>query len=108
MKTPSTAASGCETGTRAGWTQASTPPSALDRPGVLSAVTGVLGKHGISIESIVQRGRAGGEDEGVPILIVTHEATFAQMSAAVAEMDALPVVKKGSFLARMIPAPATP
>jgi homoserine dehydrogenase len=82
--------------------------TALDRPGVLSAVTGVLGKHGVSIESIVQRGRAGGEDEGVPILIVTHEATFAQMSAAVAEMDALPVVKKGSFLARMIPPPATP
>jgi homoserine dehydrogenase len=82
--------------------------TALDRPGVLSAVTGVLGKHGISIESIVQRGRAGGEDQGVPILFVTHEATYAQITAAVAEVDALPAVKKGSFLARMIPPPAAP
>jgi homoserine dehydrogenase len=81
--------------------------TALDRPGVLSAVTGALGKHGISIESIVQRGRAGGENQSVPILIVTHEATYAQMTAALGEVDALPSVKKGSFLARMIPGPAT-
>jgi homoserine dehydrogenase len=82
--------------------------TALDRPGVLSAVTGALGRHGVSIESIVQRGRAGGEDQAVPILIVTHEATYAQMSAALAEVDALPAVKKGSCLARMIPGPASP
>ncbi len=82
--------------------------TALDRPGVLSAVTGVIGKHGVSIESIVQRGRAGGENQAVPILIVTHEASWAQMSAALAEVDALPAVKKGSFLARMIPAPKAP
>ena len=81
--------------------------TALDRPGVLSAVTGALGKHGISIESIVQRGRAGGENQSVPILIVTHEATYAQMTSALAEVDALPSVKKGSFLARMIPGPAS-
>ena len=71
-------------------------------------MTGVLGKHGISIESIVQRGRAGGEDQAVPILFVTHEASYAQMTTAVAEVDALPAVRKGSFLARMIPPPATP
>ena len=51
--------------------------------------------------------RAGGQEEAVPILIVTHEATYAEMTAAVAELDALPVVKKGSFLARMIPGPAS-
>ena len=82
--------------------------TALDRPGVLSAVTGVIGRHGVSIESVIQRGRAGGEDQAVPILIVTHEATYAEMTAALAEVDALPAVKKGSFLARMIPGPATP
>ena len=32
----------------------------------------------------------------------------AELTAAVAELDALPVVKKGTFLARMIPAPAAP
>ncbi len=77
--------------------------TALDRPGVLSAVTGVIGRNGVSIASVIQRGRADGHDEAVPILIVTHDATFAQMSAALAEVDALPVVAKGSFLARMIP-----
>ena len=82
--------------------------TALDQPGVLSAVTGVIGRHGVSIESVIQRGRAGGDDQAVPILIVTHEATYAEMSAALAEVDALPAVKKGSFLARMIPGPATP
>ena len=80
--------------------------AALDRPGVLSAVTGVLGRHGISIASVIQRGRGEGADETVPVLIITHESTYAQMSAAVAEVDALPVVKKGSFLARMIPGTA--
>jgi len=82
--------------------------TALDQPGVLSAVTGVLGRHGVSIESVIQRGRADAQVEAVPILIVTHEASFAQLRAAVAELDALPAVKKGSFLARMIPEPAAP
>jgi homoserine dehydrogenase len=79
---------------------------ALDRPGVLSAVTGVLGRNGVSIASVIQRGRADGQDQVVPIVIVTHDATFAQMSAAIAEVDALPVVSGGSFLARMIPGTA--
>ncbi len=82
--------------------------TAEDRPGVLSAVTGVIGRHGVSIESVIQRGRAGTQAEPVPILIVTHEASYAEMTAALAELDALPAVRKGSFLARMIPGPATP
>jgi homoserine dehydrogenase len=78
--------------------------TALDRPGVLSAITGLLGKHGISIGSVTQRDRADESGEGVPVVITTHEARYAEMSAAIAEVDALPVVKKGSFLARIIPA----
>jgi homoserine dehydrogenase len=77
--------------------------TALDRPGVLSAVTGVLGRHGVSIATVIQRGRSGGADEAVPVLILTHEATYAELSAAVVELDALPQVKQGTFLARMIP-----
>ena len=77
--------------------------TALDQPGVLSAITGILGKHGISIGSVTQRDRADESGEGVPVVITTHEARYAEMSAALAEVDALPVVKKGSFLARIIP-----
>jgi homoserine dehydrogenase len=82
--------------------------TALDRPGVLSAVTGVIGRHGVSIESVIQRRPADGPAEAVPILIVTHEASFAEMSAAVGELDSLPVVRPGSFLARIIPETASP
>ena len=74
-----------------------------DRPGVLSAVTGIVGRNGISIASVIQRGRGHGEDEAVPILIVTHDTSFAQMTAALAEMDSLPAVQKGTFLARIMP-----
>src|SRR5512145_1389231 len=77
--------------------------TALDQPGVLSAITGILGKHGISIGSVTQRDRADESGSGVPVVITTHEARYAEMSAAIAEVDALPVVKKGSFLARIIP-----
>ena len=46
---------------------------AEDRPGVLGKITGSLGKHGISIESVIQKGRhLGGGD--VPVVIMTHEA----------------------------------
>ena len=42
--------------------------TAQDRPGVLSRITGVLGEHGISIASMIQkgrghRGRPGGDDD---------------------------------------------
>jgi len=77
--------------------------TALDRPGVLSAITGVIGKHGISIASVTQRDRADESGEGVPVVITTHEARYAEMTAAIAELDSLSVVKKGSFLARIIP-----
>ena len=82
--------------------------TALDQPGVLSAITGILGRHGISIGSVTQRDRADETGEGVPVVITTHEARFAEMSAAIAEVDSLPTVKPGSFLARMIPGPASP
>src|SRR6185436_16420652 len=33
----------------------------LDRPGVLSQIAGVLGHHGISISSVLQKGRGEGQ-----------------------------------------------
>jgi homoserine dehydrogenase len=77
-----------------------------DRPGVLSSVTGILGRNGVSIASVIQRGRGDGEDEAVPILIVTHDTTFAQMTAALGEMNTVPAVLEGTFLARIMPGTA--
>ncbi len=64
--------------------------AALDRPGVLSQISGVLGKHNISIAAVIQKGR---EVRGaVPIVMITHEAREADMQRALAEIDRLPVV----------------
>jgi len=44
----------------------------LDVPGVLAGIAGSLSEAGVSIESMIQRGRAPGE--GVAIVMITHEA----------------------------------
>ncbi|MFU8818940.1 MAG: homoserine dehydrogenase [Desulfurivibrio sp.] len=60
-----------------------------DRPGVLSAITGVLGKHGISIRSMLQQGR---EEGGVvPVMMRAYEAEESAVRAALAEIDALEI-----------------
>ncbi|MCA9687688.1 MAG: ACT domain-containing protein, partial [Myxococcales bacterium] len=46
---------------------------AEDRPGVLGKITGGLGANGISIESVIQKGRHHGGGD-VPVVIMTHEA----------------------------------
>lgn len=74
--------------------------SALDRPGVLAAISGVLAKHGISILSVVQKGRrvAGGE---VPIVMMTHEAKESGIRDALKEIEALPVTVGRTQLIRV-------
>jgi homoserine dehydrogenase len=59
-----------------------------DRPGVLSQVAGILGRHDISIATVIQKGRAG----AVPIVMLTHEALERNMAAALEEIDRLGVV----------------
>ncbi|MDB5414563.1 MAG: homoserine dehydrogenase, partial [Rubritepida sp.] len=49
----------------------------LDQPGVIADVTGVLRDAQISVESMLQHGRAPGE--AVPVVLVTHECEEAQM-----------------------------
>jgi|YNPNPStandDraft_1061719.scaffolds.fasta_scaffold04268_8 homoserine dehydrogenase len=74
--------------------------SALDRPGVLAAISGILAKYGISILSVVQKGRrvAGGE---VPIVMMTHEAKEAGIRKALEEIEALPVTVGKTQLIRV-------
>ncbi len=42
-----------------------------DKPGVLGSITSILGKHNISIASMIQKGNKG---RSVPIVLMTHEA----------------------------------
>ncbi len=73
--------------------------SAEDRPGVLSKISGILGKHRISIKSVHQQGRdlVG----AVPIVMITHEAREAAVQRALSEIDQLDVVKDKTVLIRI-------
>jgi homoserine dehydrogenase len=59
--------------------------SVLDKPGVLSKISGVLGSHNISIASVIQKGRRVGET--VPLVMMTHHACERDMQAALREID---------------------
>ncbi len=73
--------------------------AALDRPGVLSQVSGILGKFGISIAAVIQKGR---EVAGsVPIVMITHEAREADVQQALKELDGAPVVKPPTVMYRI-------
>jgi len=57
-----------------------------DRPGVIADIAAVLRDERISIESLLQRGRASQHDEAVPVVLVSHEA---EERAMVAALDAI-------------------
>jgi homoserine dehydrogenase len=64
--------------------------SALDRPGVLSKISGILGKNDISISSVIQKGRQ--VNGAVPIVMMTHEAKEENVHRALKEIDRLGVI----------------
>ncbi len=61
-----------------------------DQPGVLAKIAGILGKHMISINSVIQREVRDGKS--VPIIIITHQALEANIQKAVREINRLKVV----------------
>ena len=72
---------------------------AMDRPGVLAQVAGILGQNQISLVSVLQKGRA--EGEAVPVVMLTHEARERDMRAALAAIDRLPVVPSRTTMIRV-------
>lgn len=73
--------------------------AAVDRPGVLSKISGILGKNNISIAAVIQKGR---EVEGaVPIVMLTHEALEKDVIQALDEMSRLDVVLASTQLIRI-------
>jgi len=74
--------------------------SVLDKPGVLSKISGILGTHSISIESMIQRGRAGG-GEGVPLVMMCHKSSEKNIQSALKEIEQLDVVCGKSNLIRV-------
>jgi homoserine dehydrogenase len=62
----------------------------LDRPGVIADVAGALRDSGVSLESMLQHGRAPGE--AVPIVLVTHDTRESQMRGAIDRIERLETV----------------
>ncbi len=73
--------------------------SVVDRPGVLSRISGILGEMNISIASVIQKGR--GAEEPVAIYMLTHEAREKNMLKALQEIDHLPFVLNKTMLIRI-------
>jgi len=71
----------------------------VDRPGVLSRISGILGSLDISIASVIQKGRRA--EKAVPIYMVTHEAREKNMQKALQEIDRLPIIVDKTVLIRI-------
>lgn len=63
---------------------------AIDKPGALSKISGVLGAHNISITSVIQRDRKIGG--AVPLVVLTHNALERELRSAIAEIEKLDII----------------
>ncbi|HAS54031.1 MAG TPA: homoserine dehydrogenase, partial [Nitrospiraceae bacterium] len=69
------------------------------KPGVLSKISGVLGKNHISIESVIQKGRK--EAEAVPLVMMTHEAVERNVRKALDEINKMDCVGGPTMVIRV-------
>jgi len=61
----------------------------IDEPGVLGKIAITFGKHGVSLDSVVQRGRGG---RTAPLVFITHEIERSQLDKALEEINSFSVV----------------
>ena len=73
--------------------------SAIDKPGVLSKISGILGKNNISIASVIQKDRR--EGKAVPLVVLTHRAREKDVLSAVKEINKLPIVADKTVFIRV-------
>jgi homoserine dehydrogenase len=72
---------------------------AQDQPGVLSKISGILAAYDISLFAVTQKGRK--ENDYVPIVMLTYEATEENLRKAKAEIDRLPFIEGESVHIRI-------
>ncbi len=70
-----------------------------DEPSALSTISGILGKHGISISSVLQKERKQGQP--VPLVIVTHRSIERGIQSALHDINALPIISEPTVFIRM-------
>ena len=62
-----------------------------DKPGVLADITRILADEQISIDAVIQKEPGEGEDQ-TDLILLTHQTREKRINAAIAKMEALPVV----------------
>ncbi|OGP87245.1 MAG: homoserine dehydrogenase [Deltaproteobacteria bacterium RBG_19FT_COMBO_43_11] len=73
--------------------------SAVDRPGVLSKISGILGENNISIATVIQKVRI--ENSAVPIVMTTYKAKEKNVREALKKIDKLDIVLDKTILIRV-------
>ena len=73
--------------------------SVLDQPGVLAAISAALAREQVSIDSLLQRGRAPGEQ--VSVVMTTHETREAAMRRALDEIAGFPTIVERPHVIRI-------
>jgi homoserine dehydrogenase len=73
--------------------------NARDMPGVLGAIASVLGSHGLSIASVIQKDR--GKARTVPVIMRTHEAPERSLKRALAEIRRKKIVQAAPAFIRI-------
>jgi len=74
--------------------------SVIDRPGVLHAVSGVLGRHRVSVRSMEQERT--GPDGRARLVFVTHEALERDVQGCLHELRGLDVVQRVGGVIRVV------
>jgi homoserine dehydrogenase len=74
----------------------------VDRPAVLAEIAGVLGRHDISISSVIQHEAEEGSEAIVPLMIMTHQTTEGAVSRAIESIDKMEFLRGGSVRMRVL------
>lgn len=74
--------------------------TALDKPGVLHTISGILSDHKISIESVSQK--KADHSEAIPIFMITHHSLEKNMQKAIQLIDKLDFVKEETLIIRLL------
>lgn len=71
----------------------------VDKPGVLSKLSSILGRHRISISDVIQKERKAGSV--VPLILLTHDAPEKELRSAIKEIDRLQIAQGRSQVIRI-------
>jgi homoserine dehydrogenase len=72
-----------------------------DDPGVLGKIASALGEQGVSVEQMVQEGRAVKSGDAVPILIISHRCREGAVKAAINSVIGAPFMKRAPRFMRI-------